>query len=78
MIRTKTEIIQLLATKYNLPLREITKIVDSQFAVVALTMKAKEYESVRLPMFGVFKVRPESIYNANLHKHKTKVRKHRC
>ena len=58
MIRTKTEIIQLLATKYNLPLREISKIVDSQFSVLAATMASQKYESVRLPLFGVFKVRP--------------------
>ena len=73
MIRTKTEIIQLLATKYNLPLREISKIVDSQFSVLAATMASQKYESVRLPLFGVFKVRPETLWD--LATYKTRIKK---
>jgi hypothetical protein len=54
-------IIQKLATKYNLPLKVVEQIVFHQFKYVAKIMKEGNFESVRLPYFGKFWVKPGRI-----------------
>tara|TARA_R100001230_G_C5682906_1_gene190560 strand:- start:750 stop:980 length:231 start_codon:yes stop_codon:yes gene_type:complete len=57
MARSKKEIIQLLATKYNLPLKEVADIVEYQFKYVSKIMKKGDFKTVRLPYFGKFSVK---------------------
>ena len=57
MARSKKEIIQLIATKYNLPLKEVADIVEYQFKYISKTMKKGDFETVRLPYFGKFSVK---------------------
>ena len=54
MAKSKKEIIQTLATKYNLPLEKVEKIVNSQFKYVTKIMSNGKFDSVRLPYFGIF------------------------
>ena len=54
MAKSKKEIIQTLATKYNLPLVKVEKIVKSQFKYVTKVMSNGKFDSVRLPYFGRF------------------------
>ena len=54
MAKSKKEIIQTLATKYNLPLEKVEKIVNSQFKYVTKIMSNGKFDSVRLPYFGRF------------------------
>ena len=58
MAKPKKEIVQILATKYNLPLSEIEAIIEYQFSYVATIMKEGKFESIRLPRFGKFSVNP--------------------
>jgi nucleoid DNA-binding protein len=57
----KKKMIQLLATKYDLPLNEVRKIVNSQFKLAAKTMSEGNLESIRLPFFGLFKVNKNRV-----------------
>ena len=59
MAKSKKEIIQTLATKHNLPLEKIEKIVNSQFKYVAKVMAEGKFDSVRLPYFGKFHSKKE-------------------
>ena len=61
MAKGRKELIQLLANKHNLPLEEVSKIISTQFRLVAETMAEGKYESVRLPYLGVFRVKPGRI-----------------
>jgi len=54
-------LIQKLATKYNLPLKEIESIVYSQFKFVAKIMSKGKFESIRLPYFGKFHVKSKRL-----------------
>ncbi len=54
MVKSKKEIIQILATKYNLPLEKVEKIVNSQFKYVAKVMAEGNFDAIRLPYFGKF------------------------
>jgi nucleoid DNA-binding protein len=58
MAKPKKEIVQILATKYNLPLSEIEAIIEYQFSYVADVMKEGKFESIRLPKVGRFSVKP--------------------
>ena len=58
---SKKIIINKLATKYNLPLRVITKIVDHQFKFVGKIMKEGNFDAVRLPYFGKFSAKKKRI-----------------
>lgn len=58
MAKTKKEIIQILATKHNLPLSQVEAVIDYQFTYVSKTMKEGKFESIRLPKFGKFSVKP--------------------
>jgi nucleoid DNA-binding protein len=59
MAKSKKEIIQTLATKYNLPLEKIERIINSQFKYVAKVMSGGEFDSIRLPYFGKFHSKKE-------------------
>jgi len=61
MIKDKKVIIQTLATKYNLPLKKIEEIVNYQFKFVEQIMKKGDFDSVRLPYFGLFSVNPKRV-----------------
>jgi len=52
------DVIQLLATEFNLPLNIVEKAVYSQFKLTAKTMAEGKYQSVRLPYLGRFHVLP--------------------
>tara|TARA_R110002020_G_scaffold448808_1_gene661724 strand:- start:977 stop:1198 length:222 start_codon:yes stop_codon:yes gene_type:complete len=55
-MQSKKVIIQKLATKYNLPLKTVTNIINAQFKFVAKVIKEGDFESIRLPYFGKFDV----------------------
>ena len=57
MLKDKKIIIQILATKYNLSLQKVERIVNSQFKFVEKIVKKGDFESVRLPYFGKFSVK---------------------
>ena len=61
MSKNKEEIIQFLATKYNLPLKKIAEIINYQFKYVTKVMEDGNFESVRLPYFGRFSVKPKRL-----------------
>ena len=65
MIKDKKIIIQTLATKYNLPLKKIEEIVNHQFKFVESIMKKGDFDSVRLPYFGLFSVNPKRVKHLN-------------
>lgn len=56
--KNKEEIIYMLATKYNLPIKTVTEIVNYQFKYVTKIMAEGKFESIRLPYFGKFSVKP--------------------
>lgn len=59
MSKTKREIVQILATKYNLPLEKVESIVNSQFKYVSKIMANGSFDSIRLPYFGKFHSKQE-------------------
>ena len=61
MVRDKKVIIQILATKYNLPLKKVEEIVNHQFKFVSKIMKKGNFDSIRLPYFGLFSVNPNRV-----------------
>ncbi len=65
MLKDKKIIIQILATKYNLPLQKVEDIVNSQFKFVEKIMKEGNFESIRLPYFGKFSVNPKRLKYIN-------------
>ena len=65
MAKSKKEVIQILATKYNLPLEKVEKIVNSQFKYVAKIMSEGNFDSIRLPYFGRFYSKKERRDNIN-------------
>lgn len=54
MRKTQKQIIQKLATKYNLPLKTVEEIVMHQFKFVAKIMSKTNFDAVRIPYFGKF------------------------
>ena len=65
MIKNKEEIIHMLATRYNLPIKKVTEIVNYQFKYVNKIMKRGKFESIRLPYFGKFSVKPNRLKYIN-------------
>ena len=47
-----------LAKKYDLSMKDVDLIISSQFSLVREVMCKGEFESVRLPYFGLFWVKP--------------------
>jgi nucleoid DNA-binding protein len=67
----KKALIQILATKHNLPLKEVEKIINSQFKLAATTMSEGKFETIRLPLFGIFTVKPGRLKYLNDAKRKS-------
>jgi len=65
MAKSKKEIIQILATKHNLPLERVEAMVTSQFKYVAKIMADGSFDAVRLPYFGKFHSKPSRRKNIN-------------
>ena len=65
MSKSKKEIVQVLATKYNLPLEKVEKIINSQFKYVAKIMSEGNFDSITLPYFGRFYSKKERRDNIN-------------
>jgi nucleoid DNA-binding protein len=63
--KRKSDIIQLLATEYNLPLKEIELIVDSQFRLTAKTMSTQPGRKIRLPSLGSFEMNKKQMKKFN-------------
>lgn len=61
MIKDKKTIIQILATKYKLPLKEVEQMINYQFKFVSKIMKKGKFEAVRLPYFGKFSVNKKRV-----------------
>lgn len=71
MPKTQKELISDLSEKYGLSEHDIKRIVFSQFKLVARTMSEGNFESVRLPLLGVFKVNPKRVEHVNNAKRKS-------
>ena len=66
MARNKKEIIYFLANKYNIPLKNIEKIIDAQFKFVSVVMsKDRMFDTVKLPYFGKFTVNKKRVEHIN-------------
>lgn len=65
MAKSKKALIQDLASKHNLPLKTVTDIVESQFKYVAKVMSDGSFDTIRLPYFGKFSVKPGRLKNVN-------------
>jgi nucleoid DNA-binding protein len=71
MAKSKKALIQELASKHNLPLKTVSNIVEHQFKYVAKIMGQGNFETVRLPYFGKFSVKPGRLKNVNKKKDAT-------
>jgi nucleoid DNA-binding protein len=65
MLKDKKIIIQILATKYNLPLKVVEDIISSQFKFVDKIMRKGNFDGIRLPYFGKFSVNPNRVKHIN-------------
>jgi len=72
MAKDKKTIIQILATKHNLPLQKVEQIVNHQFKFVEKIMKDGKFEMIRLPYFGKFSVNPNRVKHINKLKNESK------
>mgnify|MGYP003627826427 FL=1 len=72
MAWSKKAIIQILATKHNLPLQKVEEIINHQFKFVEKIMKKGKFEMVRLPYFGKFSVNPRRVEHINKLKDESK------
>ena len=61
MADNQKSIIQKIATKYNLPLKVVTNIINHQFKFVNKIIAKGEFEGVRLPYFGKFDVNKKRL-----------------
>lgn len=61
MSDNKKSIIQKIATKYNLPLKVVTNIIDHQFKFVNKVIAKGDFEGIRLPYFGKFDVNKKRL-----------------
>lgn len=52
----KKILIQKIATQYNIPLKSVHNIINSQFKFVSKIIKDGKFKSIRLPYFGKFDV----------------------
>ena len=64
-MKNKKIIIQTLATKYNLPLKTVERIINHQFKFVHKIMKKGNFDSIRLPYFGKFSVNQKRVEYIN-------------
>ena len=68
MARTREEIIEHLAYKYNLSVEEVEEIVNHQFKYIEKIMKDGKFETIRLPYFGKFSVKQKRVEYINKNK----------
>tara|TARA_R110002020_G_scaffold447227_1_gene659585 strand:- start:452 stop:691 length:240 start_codon:yes stop_codon:yes gene_type:complete len=61
MARNRKEIIYFLANKYDIPLKQVEKVVNSQFKYAAIVMKHGNFATVKLPYFGKFTVNENRV-----------------
>ena len=57
----RKQLILELSKEHGLTEAEITRVVSSQFRLVAETIAAGKYEDIRLPGLGVFKTNPKRV-----------------
>lgn len=57
----KDKIYQDIADKLNITEKQVKKAVEHQFQFVHNTIKEGNFDAVRLPYFGVFKVKPRRL-----------------
>ena len=69
MGRNKEEIIYYLANKYDLTLKQVEEIINSQFKFVAKIIKKGKFDTIRLPYFGKFIVDKNRVKHINKLKH---------
>ena len=69
------EILENLATKYNLTVEEIEDIINHQFKFVATAMKKGDFDTVRLPYFGKFIVNKNRVKHINRLKNEKDIKK---
>ena len=65
MARNREEIIYHLANKYNLTVKQVEQIVNSQFKFIANTIKEGKFKTIRLPYFGKFTVNKNRLKHIN-------------
>tara|TARA_R100000152_G_C6768047_1_gene193397 strand:+ start:1643 stop:1885 length:243 start_codon:yes stop_codon:yes gene_type:complete len=65
MARNKKEIIYFLANKYNIPLSQVERIIDSQFKFTSIVMTKGGFNTVKLPYFGKFTVNKKRVEHIN-------------
>lgn len=58
-------ILQILATKHNLPIQKVEEAVYYQFKYTSKIIKAGKFEPVRLPYLGKFHVLPGRLKHLN-------------
>tara|TARA_R110002020_G_scaffold134164_3_gene299272 strand:+ start:2259 stop:2477 length:219 start_codon:yes stop_codon:yes gene_type:complete len=72
MENRRKEIIYFLANRYNLSLRDVEEIIDSQFKFVVKIMERGVDNTVRLPYFGKFTVDKRRVMHLNKRYNKKK------
>lgn len=58
-------ILQILATKHNLPIQKVEEAVYYQFKYTSQIIKAGKFQPVRLPYLGKFHVLPGRLKHLN-------------
>jgi nucleoid DNA-binding protein len=58
-------ILQILATKHNLPIQKVEEAVYYQFKYTAEVIKKGQFQPVRLPYLGKFHVLPGRLRHLN-------------
>ena len=69
MARTREEIIEHLAYKYNLSVEEVEEIVNHQFKFVSSIVQKGNFDTIRLPYFGKFIVNKNRVKHIKRLKH---------
>ena len=75
MAKNRREIIYFLANKYDMPLKEVDKIVNYQFKMVRKVMTKGDFETIRLPYFGKFIVNKGRVKHINKLKSEKDIKK---
>ena len=54
-----------MAVKYDLPVKDIEEIINSQFHYVSKIMAKGDFETIKLPYFGKFTVNENRVKHIN-------------
>ena len=65
MARNKKEIIEHLSDKYDLPIKDIEKIVNHQFKFVSKIINKGKFDTIRIPYLGKFIVNKNRVKHIN-------------